>query len=426
MRNKHCLFLTVALGGLLLASCGKKTDVLSNQAGSSNEGLKLGVLLPLTGDLSAIGQNLPVAAKLAVNQVNACGGVNGHPVAIFSEDDGTDPSVGASAMTKLTEINNVDGVIGSFASSVSGAAVDIAVRNKVMMVSPGSTSPVFTQRAKKGELKGYWARTAPPDTYQAAALAFLAHKKGFKRVSTVVINNDYGVGFEQAFVKAFEKLGGTVINKNKPVRYDPKAATLDSEAAASLAGKPDAVMAAVYEDTGSLLLQAAYKQGLSKGVPFLLTDGVYSQEFTKKLGTTPDKKSIIAGSFGTVPGAHGKALAQFTQLWKQKTHKEVTAYVPQTWDATVLLMLSAQSGKNNSGDALKSHIREVSGDSTGQPVSDPCLGLKLLKEGKKIKYQGASGDLAIDPYGDVVGSYDVWQVQDNGKLKIVDNVTPNP
>ncbi len=416
MYNKHRLILTVAFGGLLLSSC--------SQGQSGNQGLKLGSLLPLTGDLSSIGQNLPTAAKLAVDTVNACGGVNGQPVSIVTEDDGTDPTVGASAMTKLTEVNKVDGVVGSFASSVSGAAVDIAARNKVMMISPGSTSPVFTERAKKGELKGYWARTAPPDTYQAAALALLAHNKGFKKVATVVINNDYGVGFEQAFVKAFEKLGGTVINKNKPVRYDPKAATLDSEAAATLSGKPDAVMAAVYEDTGSLLLQAAYKQGLSKGVTFLLTDGVYSEEFTKKLGTTADKKSIIAGSLGTVPGAHGKSLAQFTKLWKEKLNKDITAYVPQTWDATVLLMLAAQSAKSNSGEAIKSQIREVSGSSTGQAVSDPCEALKILKQGKKVKYEGASGDLVIDPYGDVVGSYDVWQVQDNGKLKVVGNVTP--
>jgi len=90
----------------------------------------------------------------------------------------------------------------------------------------------------------------------------------------------------------------------------------------------------------------------------------------------------------------------------------------------VLLMLAAQSAKSDSGEAIKSQIREVSGSSTGQAISDPCEALKILKEGKKVKYEGASGDLVIDPYGDVVGSYDVWQVQDNGKLKVVGNVTP--
>jgi neutral amino acid transport system substrate-binding protein len=431
MSRKSHLVLKVLLSGLLgsnfLVACNGNNNSSTISSEQKNaKSLKIGSLLPSTGDLSSIGQNLPTAVKLAVDTVNACGGVNGEPVTFISEDDGTDPSVGAAAMTKLTEVNKVNGVVGSFASSVSSAALDIAIRNKVMLISPGSTSPVFTERAKKGELKGYWARTAPPDTYQAEALALLAYKKGFKRVATVVINNDYGVGFEQAFDKAFQKLGGTVININKPVRYDPKAATLDSEAAQALTGKPDAVLAVLYEDTGSLLLQSAYKQGLTKGVTFLLTDGVYSEEFTKKLGTGTDGKSIIANSLGTVPGAHGKSLASFSKLWQDKTNKTITAYVPQTWDAAVLLMLAAQDAKSNSGEAIKSKLRDVSGSSKGTPVSDPCLALRLLRSGKKVKYQGASGDLIIDANGDVVGSYDVWTVQDDGKLKIIDEVTPKP
>jgi len=441
MGKKSRLIWTIALGALLsnslLLGCGSnntQTTTTSNNTPANtatpgeeqgeSKGLKLGLLLPITGDLASIGQNLPPAVKLAVDTVNACGGVNGEPVTLFNEDDGTDPTTGAAAMTKLTEVNKVAGVVGSFASSVSGSALDIAIRNKVMLISPASTSPVFTERAKKGELHGYWARTAPPDTYQAAALAVLAHQKGFKKVATVVINNDYGVGFEQAFVKAFEKLGGTVINKNKPVRYDPKAATLDSEAAAALQGNPDAVLAVLYEDTGSLLLQAAYKQGLTKGVTFLLTDGVYSEEFTKKLGTSTDGKSIIKGSLGTVPGSNGQALASFEKLWKEKTQKNITAYVPHTWDATIILMLAAQAAKSNTGDGIKSKIREVSAG-PGKEVSDPCEALKLLRAGKKINYQGASGNVDIDANGDVLGSYDVWTVKDDGKLQGIGKVTPS-
>jgi neutral amino acid transport system substrate-binding protein len=366
---------------------------------------------------------MPDAAKLAVDTINACGGVNGKPVTLIAEDDQTDPAAGAAAMTKLAESDRVAGVVGSFASSVSGAAVDIAIQNKIMLVSPGSTSPVFTERAKKGELQGYWARTAPPDTYQAQALAALANKKGFKNVSTVVINNDYGVGFEQSFVKSFEKQGGKITDKRNPVRYDPKAATLDSEAAAAFAGKPDAVAAVLYAETGSLLLEAAYKQGLTEGVTLLLTDGVYSEDFVKSVGKTSDGKSIISGALGTVPGADGKALANFTQLWKEKTGKEVTAYVPHTWDAAVLLMLAAQAAKTNTGEGIKSKIREVAGP-PGTAVTDACQAMELVKKGEDIDYQGASGNVDIDEYGDVVGNYDVWTVKDDGTLEIIDKVSP--
>lgn len=424
------LVLTSLMANLLATCSGSQTasntpsspsDAASSPA--TDGGLKIGGLLPLSGDLAAIGQNMPDAARLAVDTINACGGVNGKPVTFVSEDDQTDPAAGAAAMAKLVESEKVAGVVGSFASSVSSAAVDTAVRDKVMLISPGSTSPVFTDRAKKGDFNGFWARTAPPDTYQAAALAALAKKRGYQNVGTVVINNDYGVGFERAFVNAFTKAGGKITDKEKPVRYDPKAPTLDSEAAAAFAGKPDAVAAVLYSESGSLLLQAAYKQGLTNGVTLLLTDGVYSEDFTKQVGKGTDGKSIIAGALGTVPGASGKSLEAFTKLWKEKTGKEVTAFVPHTWDAAVLLMLAAEAAKANTGEGIKSKIRDVSGG-PGQEVSDACEAIALVREGKDINYQGASGDVDIDENGDVVGSYDVWTVNDDGTLKVIDTVTP--
>lgn len=405
-------FLSMAL---LLGAC--------NTGGSSSGGLKIGSLLPSTGDLAPVGQPMIDAVPLLVETVNQCGGVNGAPVTLIAEDDQTDPTAGNAAMTKLTEVDKVAGVVGSFASSVSQSAVDVGVRNKVILVSPGSTSPVFTERAKKGDFKGYWSRTAPPDTYQARALAKLAVDKGLKRVSTVVINNDYGVGFEKEFVEAFKKLGGTIVNEKNPTRYDPKAATLDSEAAAAFAGKPDGVAGVLYAETGSQLLKAAYQAGLTEGVQLLLTDGVKSDDFAAQVGKTREGKFIIEGAIGTVPGADGKALAALSTLWESKKGGVPPAYVPQAWDAAALLVLSAQAAKANTGEAIASKIREVAGG-PGEEVTDVCKGLELLKEGKTINYQGASGNVDIDENGDVVGVYDVWQVQADGKTTVTGKVLP--
>ncbi len=409
---------------LMLALMSLSVCVLltSCQGGdSAGNGLKLGVLAPTTGDLSSIGQNWPAAVQLAVDTINECGGVNEAQVSLIAEDDQTDPSAGSSAMTKLAEVDRVAGVVGSFASSVSGAAVDVAVRNKVMMVSPGSTSPVFTERAKNGEFDGYWARTAPPDTYQSEALAALAKKQGFKNVSTVAINNDYGVGFEKQFIDAFKKTGGNIMGK--PVRYDPKAATLDSEAKAAFESKPDAVAAVLYAETGSVLLKSAFEQGLADGVTVLLTDGVYSDDFVQQVGKTADGKSIIAGALGTVPGADGKALKQFTALWNEKTGKELTAYVPHNWDAAVLMMLAAEASDANTGEGIKSKILEVA-NAPGTEVTDACKAMELVRNGEDINFQGASGNVDIDENGDVVGSYDVWQVAEDGTLSVIDKVNP--
>ncbi|MBE9199645.1 MULTISPECIES: ABC transporter substrate-binding protein [unclassified Nodularia (in: cyanobacteria)] len=425
------LSIATLAAGLLLGACenanntNSTTDSTPGNTTASSQGLKIGTLLPATGDLASIGQQMSGSIPLLVETVNACEGVNGQPVSLIEVDDQTDPRAGAAGMTKLATLDKVAGVVGSFASSVSTAAVSVAVPNQVMMISPGSTSPVFTQKAQQGDFKGFWARTAPPDTYQALALAQLANQKGFKRVSTVVINNDYGVGFERAFVEAFEKLGGTVINKDKPIRYDPKAQTFDTEAAAAFAGKPDAVIAVLYAETGSLLLKTAYQQGLTDGVQILLTDGVKSPTFPDQVGKGADGRHLLAGALGTVPGSDGKALADFNKLWQEKKGSSPGEYAPQAWDAAALLVLAAQAAQENTGVGISNKIREVANE-PGTEVTDVCAGLKLLREGQDINYQGASGNVDIDANGDVVGVYDVWSVAADGKIQVIDKVSPNP
>lgn len=419
--------------GFVVAACqeeaapptGTQTASPSPAASPTGDGkgLKIGSLLPATGDLASIGQSMIASVPLLVESVNQCGGVNGSPITLVSVDDQTDPTAGSEGMTKLAEVDKVAGVVGSFASSVSASALPIAIRNNVVIVSPGSTSPVFTERAKKGEFQGYWARTAPPDTYQAQALARLAVERGFKRAATIVINNDYGVGFEREFVQAFKKLGGTITNEAKPTRYDPKATTFETEVQAAFAGKPQAIAAVLYAETGSILLKSAFEQGLSKGVQILMTDGVYSPDFPGQVGKTADGRYILAGGLGTVPGADGKALDALTKLWQDRQKRPVSAYVPHAWDAAALLALAAEAAKANTGDGIKSKLRDVA-NAPGTEVTDVCQGLDLLRKGQDINYQGASGNVDIDANGDVVGSYDVWQVADDGSLKVIGKVSP--
>jgi neutral amino acid transport system substrate-binding protein len=251
-------------------------------------------------------------------------------------------------------------------------------------------------------------------------MAQLAIKKGFRKVATIAINNDYGVGFEKEFVASFKKLGGTITNEAKPTRYDAKATTFDSEVKAAFEGKPQALATLVYPDTGALLLKAAYEQGLSKGVAIMLPDGAYSPKFPDQVGKSKDGKFIIDGAIGTVPGAHGKALEDFNKKWTT-SGKPLTPYLQHTWDATALMMLAAQAAKTNTGEGIMSKIHEVAAG-PGEEVGDLCKAVAMVKAGKKINYQGASGNVDIDPQGDVVGTYDIWQVQADGTLKTIDQV----
>ena len=172
-----------------------------------------------------------------------------------------------------------------------------------------------------------------------------------------------------------------------------------------------------------MLLKAAYQQGVSEDVTVLLTDGVYSEDFPDQVGKTSDGKFILAGALGTVPGADGEALAEFSKFWQEKTGRPVSAFVPHSWDASALLVLAAEAADSNTGEGIQSKLREVA-NAPGTAVTDVCEALELIRQGEDIDYQGASSNVDIDEYGDVVGSYDVWTVENNGGLAVIDKVSP--
>ncbi|GAB4228705.1 MAG: ABC transporter substrate-binding protein [Elainellaceae cyanobacterium] len=420
---------------LFTAACGSGTDTTAESPASPDatdtttastsggEGaLKLGTLLPITGDLAQYGTTMQDSTSLLIETVNACDGALGSPVQLISEDDQTDPAAGASGMTKLAEVDQVAGVVGAAGSAVSSAAVDIAVRNQVVQISPSSTSPEFTDRAEKGEFDGFWFRTAPPDTFQGDALAQLAQDQGLENVAVFAINNDYGNGLVQAFTEAFKAQGGTVTNESNPTLYAENATTFDSELSAAFSSNPDAVLLVAYPETGSLILKSAYEQGLLDGdTKILLTDGMKTDELAELVGQGPDGNYIVSGVIGTAPSAGGPGIEAFTELYQEKFNRAPNVYDPNSWDAAAVMVLAAEAAKGTTGAALKDQIREVA-NAPGQEVTDVCEALALVREGEDVNYQGASGNVDFNEQGDVVGAYDVWTINDEGELEVQDTI----
>jgi branched-chain amino acid transport system substrate-binding protein/neutral amino acid transport system substrate-binding protein len=388
--------------------------------------LKIGTLLPITGDLSQYGSSMQDSARLLVDTVNACGGVLGQPITLVSEDDQTDPAVGAQAMSKLVEVDQVTGVVGAAASSVSAAGVDIAVRNQVMQISPASTSPVFTERARAGEFQGYWARTAAPDTFQGQALAQLAQKQGFKSVAVLAINNDYGNGLIDVFVPAFTALGGTVVNAAQPTRYDPAGTTFEAELRQVFAGRPDAVLLIAYPETGSLILKSAYQLGLlGQTTQLLVTDGLQEVGIAAQVGQTRAGQYIATGMMGTAPSAGGPALQAFQSQYQDRYQRQPKVFDPHTWDAAALLVLAAEAAQGTTGTAMRDRLPDIA-NPPGTEVSDVCAALALLRANQPINYQGASGSVDLNAQGDVTGWYDVWTIAEDGQLQIQDRILVQP
>jgi ABC-type branched-subunit amino acid transport system substrate-binding protein len=384
--------------------------------------LKIGTLLPITGDLAQYGSPMQDSASLLVEEVNRCGGVQGQPVQLVTEDSQTDPARAAAAMTKLVEVDRVSGVVGAAASSESSVAVDIAVRNTVVQISPASTSPRFTERSKAGEFQGFWFRTAPSDALQGPALAQVAWNRGIRSVAVVAINNDYGNGWAASFIPAFKALGGTVTNGEAAIFYPPDGASFEAEVTKAFEEQPQGLVLIAYPETGSLVLKAAYEKGLLNGkTQILLTDGMKTEGIGDRVGKNQAGEYLLTGALGTAAKAGGVGLQAFTDRYQGAYNRSPEIYDPNTWDAAALLVLAAEAAKSTQSTALQPQIRAVS-NAPGEEVSEVCQALTLLREGKEINYQGASGDLELDEWGDVPGQYDVWQIQKDGTLTIVETI----
>ena len=188
MRNRKALALFAILA-LVAAACGGSgsggsddveevvetteapatTAAPTTTAAPAGDPLVLASLMPLSGDLAALGPGIALGASLAVEQINAAGGINGVPVELIEGDSGCD---GAIALDSLTEAiaGGAQGVMGAACSGTSLAILDTAIAAEVVMVSPSNTSPQFTKMDKKG----FYARTAPSDLLQGDVLASLS------------------------------------------------------------------------------------------------------------------------------------------------------------------------------------------------------------------------------------------------------------
>jgi ABC-type branched-subunit amino acid transport system substrate-binding protein len=177
------------------------------QTTAPSEGLKIGVMLSSTGDLSDFGPPISASVQMAVDEINSAGGVFGKDVTIASADDATNATQGQAEAQRLIDVEGIDALIGALASGVSVAVSEnVTTPAGVLQISPASTAPTLTT-AKDNDLL---FRLPISDAAQGVVLAKVAKEQGFSNVCSMYVNSDYGKGLSEFFKKAFESLGGKV------------------------------------------------------------------------------------------------------------------------------------------------------------------------------------------------------------------------
>ena len=399
-----CLIIGVILTALALPACMGDDEV------------KIGTILPLTGDLSVYGPSMQQGVELAAKQINAEGGVLGKEIVLINQDSGTDPATGNDAMNLLVDVEEVMAVVGAAGSPVSKAIIDIAKDYKVVQISPSNTGTEFTTY----DDDDFYYRTCPSDYLQGQAMAVLAQSKGYTTAVTLTVNNDYGIGFEEIFVDAFTDLGLTV---NKQIHFEASATTFDSEVGQAEDANADVIVLICYPEQGAEILKKAYQTGALESSDWLLSEGLRSEELAELVGKDTEGNYIAAGLKGTTPDSRvaGDAYTAFVSAYQDEYGEKPGIFVENSYDAMVLLALAIEKAGEASGEAIKDAIRDIA-NAPGQEVSDVAEALDLLKDGKDINYQGASGELTIDINGDVSGSYCVWAIAASGDITLGDAI----
>ena len=266
MKIWHGQFLTAAAVALLLTGCNKPAD------GSGAETIKVGEYASLTGGRATFGVSSHEGTIMAIDEINAAGGVLGKKLELITEDDLSKPGEPATVVNKLIARDNVVAVLGEVASSASLEAAPICQQDKIPMISPASTNPDVT---KTGD---YIFRVCFIDPFQGTVMANFATKTlKAKRVAVFTdVKNDYSKGLAKYFKEQFAANGGEIATE---LDYNAGDKDFKAQLTTIKAANPDAVFVPGYYTEVAVICAQAKQLGLN--VPFFGGDGWESEDLLK-------------------------------------------------------------------------------------------------------------------------------------------------
>jgi ABC-type branched-subunit amino acid transport system substrate-binding protein len=408
--------------GVLAAGCGGGGEAGGGEAGAGGaprligDGtLKVGYVLPETGQLAFLGPPQIQALKFAINQINANGGVLGKqiPDPVAADEAGVQAVAQQSADRVLA--SRVQAVIGAAASGMTLVIIDRITGAKVVECSASNTAPTFTTY-KDG---GYYFRTAPSDALQGPILADTIASDGHTNIAIVARADDYGKGLADATANSLQQSGATVVLKDI---YDPEATNFNATVQKVVNAKPDAVAVIAFEE-GKQILKGLIEAGYGPGkVGVYGADGLRSEELPKLVD--PKNPSVLAGMKGTAPASAENA--RFVKSLKQFAPglKELQ-FAPQAYDCMTVIALAAEQAKTNDPAVFKNAVVGVTKDGTECSTFAACR--KLIRAGTNIDYQGVSGPLNFIGAGEPgEATIEVYSYDKSGKLHTVKTVQSRP
>lgn len=358
---------TVMLAGsLLLAGCSSSAAGGGNK--QSGKDIVLGGNFELSGPAAAYGQAMQKGVKLAVQQINADGGVKvgskKMKIKLVQKDNKSDNSSAASVASNLTTKSKVNAVVGPITSSPGLAALPNYTKAKVPYITPGGTQDSLTVQ-KNGKVQPYMFRSCFEDSYQGKALAkYVYNNMHLKRVAILADKStDYGQGLTKAFKGSYK---GTVVETQYYQSGDKDFNTLLTK----LKGKKfDALYVPGYYTEAGLIVKQARQMGINQ--PIVGADGFSDPKLVQIAGKKAATNIYYTTHFDAKANTNAKATA-YMKSYKAKYGEDAGTFDALAYDATYMIK-----------DAIEN---EKSADST-----KIATGLSKLKD-----FKGVTGSITMD------------------------------
>lgn len=303
----------------------------------------------MTGSEATFGISTDNGIQMAVEEINAAGGIHGNQVKLITYDDKGDASEAGAAVTRLVSKDRVVAVLGEVASGLSLAGAPICQENGVPMVSPSSTNPKVT---KIGDMI---FRVCFIDPFQGSVAAkFAREHEGLKAQKAAILYDQsapYSVGLQEEFEKAFIALGGEVVSSQQ---YQAGDQDFSAQLTAIRAAGPDIIFVpGYYTDVGNVALQAK-KLGVTS--PMLGGDGWDSSKLGEIAG------DAINGSFYSNHYSHqdpSPRVQDFIKKYTAKHQQTPDGLAALGYDAARILFEAMQRAKSLSGTDLAAELAKT-------------------------------------------------------------------
>ena len=332
---KRILIASIAIASLLSAC--------TTQSGGGDK-VRIGVFMSTTGSTANFGISSVNGIKMAADEINAAGGINGKPVELLVQDDRSDASEAATIVTKFVTQDQVHAILGEVASSRSIAAAPIAQNAKIPMLTPSSTNPEVT---KKGD---FIFRSCFIDPVQGAAIAqFAAKTLGAKSAAIMVDRkNDYSTGLEKVIGEVFTRMGGTIVATQS---YQEGDQDFNAQLTSLKGSNPQVIFVPGYYNDVGLIAKQARDKGIT--VPLVGGDGWDSAQLYAIGG------SALNGSYFTnhySPYDTDPKVQKFVNDYKSRYNTIPDALAATAYDAAHIMFDAIKRSTSLSGPDIRNAL----------------------------------------------------------------------